>query len=155
MRARVVALILVILLFAGCIQVGGNCKGRPECYKKAAVYYGMMGDKKAALGWCRKIINDADISVIMQDLEYNNCIIEVAKTLGDENICSNVEEYYNLPQVLPISNVKEVCIKMVEQEKIRQNAMLDKSQAYKHTCPAAMLIFSILLLILLMKIYEK
>ncbi len=156
MRATAIALILAaLLLLAGCIAIG-NCSGRPECYKKTAVYYALIGDKKQAVSTCREIIKDPDISITMQDLEYNTCIIEVARTMLDKNICSNVEEHYNIPQGWPISNVKELCEKSVQQEELRQQSLLNPKEAYKHTCPAAVFIFSILpLSILFMRSYEK
>lgn len=156
MRAIAIALVLIVLLLlAGCIAVG-NCSGRPECYKKTAVYYALTGDKQGAKEWCRKIIADPDISVTMQDIEYNNCIIEVAKTLGDKNFCMNAEEHYNMPEGWPISNVREFCEKSVQQEELRQQSMMNPQEAYKHTCPAAIFIFSILpASILFMRIYEK
>lgn len=144
MRKAVVAVLLVLFLLSGCIQIG-NCKGRPECYKKTAVYYALTGDKKGATRWCREIIADPDISLVVQDLEYNNCIIEVAKTILDKNFCTNVEEHFNLPQGFPLSNVKEFCEKSVEQEELRQQSMMNPKEAYKHTCPSAMLIFSVIL----------
>ncbi|MEM4707754.1 MAG: hypothetical protein QXL47_04040 [Candidatus Anstonellales archaeon] len=155
MRVGVVALILAAILLTGCIQVGQNCKGKAECYKKAAVYYALMGDKKEALQWCRKITDDPDISITVRHMEYNNCVIEVARTFLDKNLCSETHEHFWIPHGWPVSNVKEFCEKMVEQEELRQQAMLDRSQAYKHTCPSAMLVFSIVAASLFMRIYEK
>jgi len=154
-RVLIAFTMLTLLLLPGCIQVG-NCKGRAECYTKTAVYYALMGDKQKAQEWCRGIIKDPDISGTMQDFEYNNCIIEVAKTLGDKNFCANAEEHFNLPQSFPVSNVKEFCEKSVEREELRQQSLLNPREAYKHTCPSAILIFSVLpLSILFMKIYGR
>lgn len=149
MRAAILALLLFILL-SGCIQVGGNCKGKPDCYKKAAVYYGLMGDKKEAIRWCKKIDEDPNLNIVMRKWGYNDCIIEVAKTIQDDKICSETAL-----QGVPMLDMKKTCIKMVEQEKRKQERMLNKSITYKHTCPSAMLVFLIIPAVLFMRGYEK
>jgi len=156
MRKALIAVLLVFFLLVGCITIG-NCRGRAECYKKTAVYYALKADKKGALGWCRNIKSDEDINPVIAGLEYNNCIIEVAEALMDKKICDNVDEFPIAGiQDVPVIDIKGACEKAVQQEELKQQKLLNPKEAYKHTCPVFIFIFSILpLSVLFMRIYEK